>query len=287
VKDGPRVSSERPSRRDFDAQTVGPADTIRVRGRYGTVQGSPLDRSVLARYAETGAWAERTNTLIQDFFDRDGGTYVDVGGNIGLTTISAAQNPKVQCFVFEPEPENFFHLSENIRANCTHENVVAQQIAVFNRRARLALELSPDNVGDHRLRLANNVGVLGEDEWSTLDVQAAPLDELVDNISEPLAVKIDTQGAEPFVISGGLGTLALAGLVIMEFAPYWMARMGSDPKIVFDLVRDFSTVSLAHGESDAAEPPLPGDEAAIKLQRLDAEYRKTPVGAYWDIIAHR
>lgn len=284
---GPRVSSKRPSRRDFDTQTVGPTDTIRVRGRYGTVQGSPHDGSVLARYAETGVWAERTNALIQGFFDLDGGTYVDVGGNIGLTTISAAQNPKVQCFVFEPERENFLHLSENIRANCAHENVVAQQVAVFNRRTRLALELSPDNVGDHRLRLANRIGVLGEDEWSTLDVQAAPLDELVASVSEPLAVKIDTQGAEPFVISGGQGTLARAGLVIIEFAPYWMARMGSDPKIVFDLVRDFSKVSLAHGENDEAEPPLSGDQAAVKLQRLDAEYRKTPAGAYWDIIARR
>jgi len=29
------------------------------------------------------------------------------------------------------------------------------------------------------------------------------LDEIAGNLNEPLAVKIDTQGAEPFVISGG------------------------------------------------------------------------------------
>ena len=262
------MSGTHRSRIDSGAAKNGPTDTVRVRGRYGTVQGSPQDGSVLARYAETGVWAARTNALILDFFDQTGGTYIDIGGNIGLTTIAAAQNPKVQCYVFEPEPENFLHLSENIRTNCAHGNVVAQQVAVFNRRTRLALELSPDNVGDHRLRLANRIGVLGEDEWNTLDVQAAPLDGLVASVSEPLAVKIDTQGAEPFVISDGQRTLARAGLLVMEFAPYWMARMGSDPETVFDLVRNFSKVSLAHGENDAAEPPLSGDQAALKLQRL-------------------
>jgi hypothetical protein len=37
----------------------------------------------------------------------------------------------------------------------------------------------------------------------TVEVPAVPLDDFLDRVAEPLAVKIDTQGAEPFIISGG------------------------------------------------------------------------------------
>ena len=45
-----------------------------------------------------------------------------------------------------------------------------------------------------------------------IDVRVAPLDEFLDRIEGRLALKVDTQGAEPFVVAGGKGVFAKAGL---------------------------------------------------------------------------
>jgi FkbM family methyltransferase len=59
------------------------------------------------------------NSLFSNFFQaNDGGTYLDIGANIGLTTIPIAQLPDVQCIAFEPAPENFRNVQANVRANC-------------------------------------------------------------------------------------------------------------------------------------------------------------------------
>jgi hypothetical protein len=44
----------------------------------------------------------------------------------------------------------------------------------------------------------------------------APLDEFLDRIEGRLALKVDTQGAEPFVVAGGKGVFAKAGLVLLS-----------------------------------------------------------------------
>jgi hypothetical protein len=64
------------------------------------------DRFVLPEYAATGTFAETVTSALTDFL-RGGGTYIDVGANIGLTIIPVARNPNVHCLAFEPEPVNF------------------------------------------------------------------------------------------------------------------------------------------------------------------------------------
>jgi hypothetical protein len=55
-----------------------------------------------------------------------------------------------------------------------------------------------------------------------IQVQAVPLDDFFDKVTGPLAVKVDTQGAEPFVIAGDKRIFAGAGLIAMEFCPFLM-----------------------------------------------------------------
>lgn len=62
--------------------------TLKVRGDYGEFQSVIHDWSILGAYARTGSWGERTNGYLRRFFAaHDGGTYIDVGANIGLTTV--------------------------------------------------------------------------------------------------------------------------------------------------------------------------------------------------------
>ena len=93
---------------------------LRVSGSYGVIQSAPDDDTILTQYAKSGTWAERTNNLFRSFFADRGGNYIDIGANIGLTTIPVAQNPHVRCLAIEPEPQNFANLCVNIAENCAY-----------------------------------------------------------------------------------------------------------------------------------------------------------------------
>ena len=245
-------------------------DTIKVRGAYGLIEGSVFDTIILPAYATSGKWAHQATTMVADFFaTRGGGTYVDVGANIGLTLIPVAQNPDVACLAIEPDPRNYKYLVANVAANCPHGNVTAKQIALHSGRATLSLELAPDNHGDHRIRLTDAPGKSGEQFRRTIEVEAAPLDEIMPAIQSPLVIKIDTQGAEPLVIAGGKGTLTRAELMVMEFWPYGMARLGENPFQLIEWVkRNFAQAAIAEGEPWADVTFHSINEAAAILQDI-------------------
>jgi FkbM family methyltransferase len=219
-------------------------EAVSVRGQYGLVTQSIEDRVILPFYARTGTWAPETNARLVEFFAGRGGTYIDIGANIGLTTIPVAQNPNVACVAIEADPDNFAYLSANIAANCPHNNVTLHQVAAYSHTAMVELELSRDNFGDHHIK-----GTVSRDEnedgrHTTIRVKAAAIDDLVKPTRFPLAVKIDTQGAEPFVIQGATQTLAMAKLAIIEFWPYGVHRMGGDIRDVIELLKTFETVEI-------------------------------------------
>src|SRR5262245_22223861 len=126
-------------------------DGLRTTGQFGDILSSPSDRTIFSVYASTGTWAQSTNSLFSGFFSEShGGTYLDIGANIGLTTIPIAQLPGVQCVAFEPAPENFRNLQANVRANCEPGKVRTLQLALFEKESELDFELSNYNLGDHR-----------------------------------------------------------------------------------------------------------------------------------------
>ena len=255
-----------------------------VRGLYGTLQGSAKDGAILRAYAETGVWAERTVGLIRNFFkESDGGVYIDVGANIGATVIPIAANPKVTCLALEPEPANYQHLITNIGANCVHGNVEAKRVAAFSRRGTMSFEISPTNMGDNRLRTRETAGALGEEQWHSTDVETVPLDEIVPRSERPLVVKIDTQGAEPHVVEGGKETISRADLIVLEFWPYGMARMGADQNWLLEFFKNhFDYMSIAPGETAAMPFPLPIGQACEVLSALTID-----PNVYVDVITGR
>jgi FkbM family methyltransferase len=258
---------------------------LKVSGQYGVIQSLPDDRVVLMEYAKNGTFAERTNNLLQSFFADRSGNYIDIGANIGLTTIPVAQNVRVRCLAIEPEPRNFVNLRANIAENCPYKNVEARRLAIFARRQTLQFEVASGNLGDHRLRIGKKTGQLGEHKRGTIDVEGVSLDEIAGNLDGPLAVKIDTQGAEPFVISGGKETLSRAGLVISEFWPYGMAQLGANPVDLIEFLQGhFSTLALM--EQDGPVLPRPANKVCEQLTALVAAHSNNPEMSL-DVIARR
>jgi len=265
-------------------------ESISVRGANGLVWGSINDKWLLGDYAIKRKWDFNVVELFQQFFskNRDGGTYLDIGANIGLTLFPIAQNPLVQCYGFEAEPHNFAYLNLGLRENCSQDNVRLSQLALFDRQDKVKFELSPNNLGDHRVRISEADGLLGEGSRETIVVQANRLDNIldVDLLKRPLAVKIDTQGSEARIFAGGEHTLAPAEIISLEFSPHSMRRIGGDVEAEFRfLASNFEEGSIAIGDQECSFQwrPISGvvDELrdfwadpAIGTKYLDVTVRK-------------
>jgi hypothetical protein len=160
-------------------------------------------------------------------------------------------------------------------------------IAVFDRKATLQFAISRENFGDHRIQSAGD-GAFHEGSWPAIAVQADRLDDVIDagSIAGPLAVKIDTQGAEPGIFAGGPNLLAAASLIALEFSPYMMKRQGGDigAEIAF-LESNFKEGSIVRGDSDDTPEWKPIADIAAELRRLATD--EGIATAYFDLVVRR
>jgi FkbM family methyltransferase len=271
-----------------DAIARFPIVAVVTRGQNGTAIGDLHDRAIFQKYVRGGAWAERTVKLFTDHFaSTGGGTFIDVGANIGLTTLPIAAAGNVDCHAIEPERKNFSFLETNLLLNGISDKVTRINAAVADAEGEISFELSPDNYGDHRIRLRDGVALLGENQWEVQKVRTLALDSLGLHTSRNLAIKIDVQGAEPLVFAGGRQTLAAADLVIFEFSPYWMARMGLDPQPMIDALAGWREIHIARSEHGEASQPLSPEAAARELRSLHERFAGTVADGYWDVILRR
>lgn len=196
-----------------------------VSGGTGRFVGPLYDQSVTRVYLRDGALSPDLVGLLAGFFAaRGGGLYVDVGANIGMFTTALSRNPAVRTIAFEPDPDNFRLLRLNVAGNGIEERVTLVNAAVADRPGEMRFTRSDYNSGDHRLSADGEIAV-----------KVVRLDDHVPDAGV-LAVKVDTQGAEPLVVGGGREVLGRAELVVMEFWPWAMKRMGLEPQPVLDLV---------------------------------------------------
>jgi FkbM family methyltransferase len=253
---------------------------IGAKGDRGIVTSSWNDNFVLREYADTGAFAPTVTSALLDFFGADGGTYMDVGANIGLTTIPLARNPRIRCIAFEPEPLNFGFLQRNVARNAPDAVVEFHELALFHERGSMSLSIADANIGDHRLTRNSVPG------RHTIEIPTVPLDDFDTRISGKLAIKIDTQGAEPFVIAGAQKVLAKAGLLVVEFCPFLMRQLGGDPNIVIESMASFDRIAVMTG-GHAELPNFISTELAQTIMRDKLRTAEASDGDYLDIMAFR
>jgi FkbM family methyltransferase len=265
-------------------------ESISVRGANGLVWGAISDKWLMGNYAVKRKWASDQVRLFQEFFSKAGcgGSFLDVGANVGLTLFPVAQNPQVQCFGFEPVPRNFAYLNLGLADNCVYKNVVLSQLALFDRKDTVKFELSSSNSGDHRVRVSEADGLLGEKSREVILVQADRLDDVIaiSDLRLPLAVKIDTQGSEPNIFSGGENTLAAAELISLEFSPHSMRRIGGDVDGELRFLKShFREGAIAIGEEEGAPRWRP---MSVIVDELAQYWEDSNIGAkYFDVIVRK
>lgn len=157
---------------------------------------------------------------------RAGGTFLDIGANIGYYTLIAARivGPKGRVFAFEPDPANFTLLKKNVEAN-GHSNVTLVNKAVSDRTGGLRLFVNEANRGDHRIYDS-------KDGRSSISIQAVALDGFFKKLDRKVQfIKMDIQGSEAKALEGMKGLIrANRSLkLVTEFSPGSLKLCGSDP----------------------------------------------------------
>lgn len=150
-----------------------------------------------------------------------GATYLDIGANIGLTTITAAAlRPDIQITAFEPVPSNADFLDQNIRANgITNCRVVRSAVG----------------------HATGDVTMTDNGPWSTVDPSfggaiEAPVTTLDDYCADHLhdveinLIKIDVEGYEPQALVGARLTITQwKPPIFMEFNSWTLTLVGHNP----------------------------------------------------------
>ncbi len=254
---------------------------ITATGDCGEILGSVADRTIFLTYAHTGKWSQGTTGIISHFLEKAGkSTFIDIGANIGLTSIPAAKLGHVDCILFEPEPQNFSLLTYNMQRNAPPGSYQLHNLALFDTDIELSFELAVANHGDHRVRVGSgqpDSNTFAESTRKVIKVKGSRLDDIVDGtrIAKPLVVKIDTQGAEYNVYKGGRKLLSSADMLITEFWPYGIKRMGGSPEELLKMLAQDFAYGLFFDENEPIEgmSPQPLTELMDKLSSISAEAR--------------
>ena len=165
---------------------------------------------------------------------QQGDTILDIGANIGYYAkiLSHITGPRGQVHCFEPDPDNFKHLT---RACGQLKNVFLNQAAAGPRTETLKIYKSKQLNVDHRTYQP-------EEYDEVLDVKALSVDDYVkqQQVQKVDFIKMDIQGFEMQAFNGMKETLQRypALNMISEFWPYGLKKAGSSVSEYFQALQN-------------------------------------------------
>jgi FkbM family methyltransferase len=105
--------------------------------------------------------------------------FIDVGANIGTHIIAALLGVGFsEATAFEPVPELFKVLQENISINNLSQKSALFNLALSKKKTILQVELSPHNTGDNRIVKSNRLSKHNEYLWEKTTVSTVALDNI-------------------------------------------------------------------------------------------------------------
>lgn len=149
---------------------------------------------------EAMAWLDREERAELDHLGRmlrPGDTFVDVGANLGLWTLRAAQlvGPAGRVWAVEPNPAVFDRLAAHIAANHLDQVVVPLALAAGPERSEGVLEAS----ATHNVATVRSTGL---DRAGGAVVEIHRLDDLIEQPNQITGVKLDVEGGELGALQG-------------------------------------------------------------------------------------
>jgi FkbM family methyltransferase len=186
----------------------------------------------------TGLPFEPDEVALVKHYVQPGDVVIDVGANIGYYTLLFAQLVGIEgwVFAFEPEPDNFTILQQNIQLNQYH-NISLVQKALSAENKTTKLFLCNENKGMHRLYpsvcCAENINV----NSVRLD------DELPSWVQHVNFIKMDIEGAEYLALLGMQDLIRhYKPYLLTEFSPAALFEAGVDATQYIKLLLDLGFV---------------------------------------------
>jgi FkbM family methyltransferase len=174
------------------------------------------------------------------------GTFIDVGANIGTTTVAALRAADFRRAVcLEPEPRNQRLLRVNIELNDLSERVQVIGSGASDTLGKARLLVSEDKSGIHEVAEPGSEN----EEWAEgrrpMEIDLVTLDSLVENsvidADGTGMLWSDAEGHEGRVVAGAGRLLSTGTPAILEIAPEKLERQG-----VTDLLVDAMTEHYTH-----------------------------------------
>jgi FkbM family methyltransferase len=143
----------------------------------------------------------------------------DIGANVGLYSCYAAKSRKCKVFAFEPSVFNLELLARNIFLNELVSQVVIIPLPLSSELKINTLNMTTTDWGGALSTFGENYGDDGKAmiklfNFSSLGISMDQVSQLL-NIPEPAYIKMDVDGLEHLILSGGYEILAkVQGLII-------------------------------------------------------------------------
>jgi FkbM family methyltransferase len=187
---------------------------------------NPSKDSVSRTIWETGCWeCDHIKALINALDHYSGSYFLDVGGNIGMWTLSAAaaNHPSI---TIEAMPENAHKICGSVNKNSFHDLTHVVNIAATDKPTKFKFNVAKGNMGGTRV-----VELVGDviDNTDENVVRGVPIDSLNLPTDKPVVLKLDVEGHEFMALSGAMQFLKEANIVYamtelrnnLEFEPRW------------------------------------------------------------------
>lgn len=256
--------AERSRRATFFREAAAMTPAVAVDTRHGRFLVSTADevvgRSLFVKRARSEMATLRRALRVLRELGRDprtnGRALLDVGANIGTTTVSAlVRGGFARAIAIEPAPANLKLLRANLALNGLDDRARVLALAASDHQGWVRLALHATNSGDHRVAAAGTEA--GRDQvkvrCSSLDAMVAAGEFRADDVG---LLWVDAQGHEPMVLAGA-ETLLDAGVpAVVEL---WPAALRSSQTLglLQDVVCRHYTHLIVLGAPEAERSPRP------------------------------
>ena len=185
---------------------------------------------------------------------------IDGGSNVGFFALLAATMLRGtgRVFAFEPDPETFLLLQQNIRRNGLEDAIRAERLALTDREGSLDFAVNSEEPMLSSLISATAGSAL------RIRVNAVGLDTFLAGAGLQRAdiIKLDLEGAEPMALEGARTLLPTARMLIFEANEPQLEQLGVDPVALVERTAaagKFDTVFFIDERSEKICPWVPRD----------------------------